>query len=182
MTYATGTTPVEAVAIEGGDGTPALVVTLPAGTEVPGVTTDNLPEPTPEVEAVETVADSAVEIAQIEADKEVAIAEIHAEVETAHIEARAEGDERVTECLEAMTHLRADLSALAEAVTATATVVEQLVASQSTPQPLAEVTPETMTDTSETATETSSETGTEVPAKSAEEKPVAVMRRKVRMI
>ncbi len=172
-------TPVEAeaVVVEGGDGSQAVVVTLPEATT----------EPAPEAEAVEAVADSAVEIARIEADASVAREEIRADVEIVAIEARAEGEERVEEWQMEMTLLRTDLSAVADAVAAMAVVVDQLASQSTPPASPAEPTtpPEAMTDTSATGTETSSATGTEAPERSAVESPaplVAEMRRKVRMI
>ena len=172
------------------DGTTVIVAEPASGSlEIPATQAEVLATETAEAqtEAIEAVADSAVEIATIEAERDVAIAEINAEVSTAAIEANERDEEWRTET----THLRTDLAALAEAVQATATVVEQLVASLSTPQ-LSE-TPETLIvepetveiTTSETGTETSSETRTEALAESVAESPaplVAAMRRKVRMI
>lgn len=184
MSEATGTT---TVVVESPEGTP-LTTTLDNSTgEVIQPTTEAVPI-SETLEPIETVADATVQVAQIEADARVEIEGIRADVETAAIEARAEGEQ---EWQVAMNSLREEMTALGEAVTATATVVEQLVA-QSTPPASPELTtePETLepttTDTSETLTETSSETRTEVPerngAESLEEPPVAVMRRKVRMI
>lgn len=174
--YASGTTPVEAVVVEGGDGTTGVVVTLP----------EEVVEAIEEAAPITAENSEAVALAEIHSETAIELATIEADASVARIEARNEGDEAWQE---ATTHLRAEVAALGEAVSATALVVEQLVA-QLNPEVLSleTETGETLTLSEEptailipeTPLETSSETETEVPARSEEEKPVA--RRRHRMI
>jgi hypothetical protein len=77
----------------------------------------------PSEEIIETVTDSAVEIAQIEAAKEVAIAEIHADVEIAHIEQRAETQEILREEIEEEKTWQQNVTNLLERVTETMALI-----------------------------------------------------------
>lgn len=176
MTHATGTTPVEAVMIENpaGEGD-ALVVTLP--------------ETTPEADP-ETVAESVVDIIEAQSDADVALAEIHAETERQRIAADSEGNEQWQDQMQG---LRAEISALGEAVTATAAVVESLLAPSIPPALEPETVtvtadPETMTELLETTPETPSSEETESQSESREESPVETVaqlagkRVRVRMI
>ena len=183
MTYASGTTPVEAGVVEGGDGTTGVVVTLPEGV---AEAIENTSEP------ISAENSEAVALAEIHSETAIELAQIEADASVARIEAHNEGDE---EWRTETTHLREEVRALGEAVGATAAMVEALIAERSTPQPSPEtdpqpepepiLSPETMTDTPATETETLSETPTDHHAESEAERRALAdkpARRRHRMI
>lgn len=130
-----------------------------------------------ELEAVETVADTAVAIATIEADRDVTIAAIHADTEAARIAADAERDLELTAAKERITWLETEMTNTLERNRE----LESQLTSLPSPEELEEATEELVEavealdpstiDTSETGKETSSSIETEAPAKSEDASP-----------
>lgn len=160
---------IEAQIIEGEGGGAVLIADLPAA-EVPALEA--------EADAIETVADSAVQIATIEAAARVEIAETQAAVEITRIEADAEANAEVIAMRERITWLEAETMNTQERNRELLAEVERLTPPALPVEEVAEIVaaldPETLTtDTSETMPETSSETGMGAPSESGGGAPVA---------
>lgn len=112
-----------------------------------------------EAEALEPIAEAAVEIAQIEADRDVALAVIHNEGEAAWNEARA--NEELEQCRTTIARLEGELEALRN---------PPVVAVELIPEP----SPEPPLSPPEAASESMEEGGPrESPVEPAEEPPAA---------
>ena len=142
----------------------------PNPSELPGVQEAEIVEA--QIEAVETVSETAVEIAEIEAETTVAVAEINAAVEIAHIEARA--DERNLE--EENQWLRNQMNLQEQRVQ---TLEEQMANLLTPPLSLEEAEEIVEILTPPSTLDAISETQTEAIAESGVESQVVAVRRRI---